>query len=91
MYFYPFPCCPFFSVSFRGGTIPAFWNYTLTASMLASLVGLSLSYALPLTGLLNGLLTSSAESEQEMVALERITEYIGEPMDPRLYIISTRP
>ena len=41
----------------------------------AGLVGLSLSYALPITGLLNGLLTSSAETEQEMVAVERIAEF----------------
>lgn len=41
----------------------------------AGAVGLSLSYALPLTGLLNGLLTSSAETEQEMVAVERVLEY----------------
>ena len=38
-------------------------------------MGLSLSYALPITGLLSGLLTSSAETEQEMVAVERIAEY----------------
>lgn len=41
----------------------------------AGLVGLSLSYALAITGLLNGLLTSFAETEQEMVAVERILEY----------------
>lgn len=41
----------------------------------AGLVGLSLSYALPLTGLLNQMLTTSAETEQEMVAVERILEY----------------
>jgi ABC-type multidrug transport system fused ATPase/permease subunit len=39
------------------------------------LVGLSLSYALAITGLLNSLLTSFAETEQEMVAVERILEY----------------
>lgn len=38
-------------------------------------MGLSLSYALPITGLLSGLLTSSAETEQEMVAVERIAEF----------------
>ena len=42
---------------------------------MAGLVGLSLSYALPITGLLSELLTSSAETEQEMVAVERIAEY----------------
>lgn len=39
------------------------------------LVGLSLSYSLAITGLLNSLLTSFAETEQEMVAVERILEY----------------
>lgn len=39
-------------------------------------MGLSLSYALAITGLLNSLLTSFAETEQEMVAVERILEYI---------------
>ncbi len=38
-------------------------------------MGLSLSYALAITGLLNGLLTSFAETEQEMVAVERILEF----------------
>ena len=42
---------------------------------LASLVGLSLSYAFPLTGLLNGLLATSAETEQEMVSMERVREW----------------
>lgn len=41
----------------------------------AGLVGLSLSYALPITGLLNGLLTSAAETEQEMVSVERMLEF----------------
>lgn len=42
----------------------------------ASLVGLSLAYLMPITGLLNGLVTSGAETEQEFVAVERIKEYI---------------
>lgn len=44
----------------------------------AGFVGLSLAYALPITGLLNGLLTSGAETEQEMVSVERIRQYILE-------------
>jgi ATP-binding cassette subfamily C (CFTR/MRP) protein 10 len=43
----------------------------------AGFVGLSLAYALPITGLLNGLLTCGAETEQEMVSVERIAEYIN--------------
>lgn len=40
------------------------------------LLGLSLAYCLPIVGLLNGLLASSAETEQEMVAVERVQQYI---------------
>ncbi len=47
----------------------------------AGLVGLSLSYALPITGLLNGLLTSAAETEQvrlfgagKQAAMQRIDD-----------------
>lgn len=45
----------------------------------AGLVGLSLSYALAITGLLNSALTSFAETEQEMVSLERILDYSALP------------
>jgi ATP-binding cassette subfamily C (CFTR/MRP) protein 10 len=54
------------------------------------LVGLSLSYALAITGLLNGLLTSFAETEQEMVAVERILEFSDlEPQVQTLMASST--
>lgn len=46
-------------------------------------MGLSLSYALPITGLLSGLLTAAAETEQEMVAVERIAEYSR--LEPQVY------
>ncbi|KAK9791817.1 hypothetical protein WJX73_008914 [Symbiochloris irregularis] len=52
----------------------------------AGAVGLSLSYALPLTGLLNGLLTSSAETEQELVSVERVLEYTHVPHQPMIGI-----
>lgn len=53
----------------------------------AGFVGLSLAYALPICGLLNGLLTSGAETEQEMVAVERIGQYIDtEPQPEVLHI-----
>lgn len=48
----------------------------------AGLVGLSLAYALPITDRLNGLLTVSAETEQEMVAVERLAEYTHLPSQP---------
>lgn len=48
----------------------------------AGLVGLSLAYALPITDRLNGLLTVSAETEQDMVAVERLAEYTHLPSQP---------
>ena len=45
----------------------------------AGLIGLSLSYVLPLTGLLNGFVNSGSELEQEMVSVERVVEYIDLP------------
>ena len=50
--------------------------------MFTGLVGLSLAYALPITDRLNGLLTVSAETEQEMVAVERLAEYTHLPCQP---------
>lgn len=51
------------------------------SGMTAGLVGLSLSYVIPITGLLSGLLTSSAETEQELVAAERVLQYLGLPSE----------
>ena len=45
-------------------------------------MGLSLAYALPITDRLNSLLTVSAETEQEMVAVERLSEYTWLPSQP---------
>jgi len=39
------------------------------------MISLSLTYALPIASILNGLLTSSAETEQELVAVERTLRY----------------
>jgi ATP-binding cassette, subfamily C (CFTR/MRP), member 10 len=41
------------------------------------LIGLGLTSILPVTGLLNGLLTSGIETEQEMVSVERMMSYIN--------------
>lgn len=42
----------------------------------AVLVGLSLAYALPIVGNLNALLGSYAETEKELISVERVGEYI---------------
>lgn len=41
----------------------------------AGLVGLALSYAGPLVAAINGLMSSAAETEKEMVSVERVEEY----------------
>ncbi|KAG7274975.1 hypothetical protein CRUP_001068, partial [Coryphaenoides rupestris] len=50
------------------------------------LVGLSLSYALSITGLLSGLISSFTQTEMQMVSVERAEEYSTslptEPQDP---------
>ncbi|GAB4816583.1 hypothetical protein N2152v2_003629 [Parachlorella kessleri] len=44
--------------------------------MAAGMLGLSLAYVFPITGLLNSLLVNSAETEQEMVSMERLLQYM---------------
>ena len=40
------------------------------------LVGLAISYALSVTGLLSGVVTSFTETEKQMVSVERAMQYI---------------
>ncbi|CAF1242551.1 unnamed protein product [Adineta steineri] len=60
-----------------------------------ALVGLSLSYILSVTGLLNGLITSFTETEKEMVGVERVTAYIDNlPIEEEIeepYVILNEP
>lgn len=42
-----------------------------------SLLGLALAYALPIVGGLSGLLSSAAETEKQLVAAERVSEYFS--------------
>lgn len=45
------------------------------------MVGLSISYALSITGLLSGLINAFTETEREMIAVERVNQYI-EQLEP---------
>ena len=48
----------------------------------AGLVGLAISYALSVTGLLSGVVTSFTETEKQMVSVERAMQYItGAPAE----------
>lgn len=50
--------------------------------MNAGLVGLAISYALSVTNLLSGVVTSFTETEKEMVSVERAMQYIkGAPRE----------
>lgn len=55
-----------------------------TLSPPLGLVGLSLSYALSLTGLLSGLVSSFTQTEAMLVSVERLEEYSSDlPQEPR--------
>lgn len=43
-----------------------------------ALVGLTVSYALSITALLNGVVSAFAETEKELISLERVGQYIDE-------------
>ena len=53
-----------------------------TTVVCAGLVGLAISYALSVTGLLSGVVTSFTETEKQMVSVERAMQYItGAPTE----------
>lgn len=56
--------------------IGVFQHVYSTSGVNPSLVGLSLSYILSVTGLLNGLISTFTETEKEMVGIERVSAYI---------------
>ncbi|CAM8929378.1 unnamed protein product [Rhodiola kirilowii] len=49
------------------------------------LVGLALSYAAPIVSLLGSFLTSFAETEKEMVSVERVIQYMNVPQEAELH------
>lgn len=46
------------------------------------LIGLAISYALSVSSLLNGVLNAFTETEQEMIAVERVSQYLKLPAEP---------
>jgi len=42
------------------------------------LIGLAISYALAVTGLLSGVVNTFTETEKEMIAVERVCQYIDQ-------------
>ena len=45
------------------------------------MVGLAISYALSISGLLSGVLNAFSETEQEMIAVERVKQYLNLPKE----------
>lgn len=55
---------------------------TSAHSSAPGMVGLAISYALSVSGLLGGVLNAFSETEQEMIAVERVGEYLDLPPEP---------
>ena len=49
---------------------------SLNSQFISGLVGLAISYALSVTNLLSGVVNSFAETEKQMVSVERAQQYI---------------
>ncbi|CAI5535805.1 unnamed protein product [Closterium sp. Naga37s-1] len=64
---------------------------TTTAAVSPGLLGLALAYALPIVSLLNGTLTSLADTEKDMVAVERVLEYLDLQHEPDAPPLSPLP
>lgn len=47
------------------------------------LVGLALTYALPILGALNAVISAFTETEKELVSVERVVEYLDLPPEPQ--------
>ncbi|KAI1286896.1 ATP-binding cassette sub-family C member 3 [Halotydeus destructor] len=71
--------------------LAALFAVFLKGDIEASTVGLSLSYALNATGTLNGLVTASADLENNLVSVERCVEYTKTPTEAAPEIEATKP
>lgn len=59
--------------------------------VVAGLIGLALTYALSVTSLLNGVINAFTETEREMVAVERVNQYIEELLPENTNFIMEPP
>lgn len=55
---------------------------TSAHSTTPGMVGLAISYALSISGLLGGVLNAFTETEQEMISVERVGQYLELPEEP---------
>ena len=62
--------------------ITVLYTHNILCLCVTGLVGLAISYALSVTGLLSGVVTSFTETEKQMVSVERAMQYItGAPAE----------
>mgnify|MGYP001858280912 FL=1 len=83
--------CVVFSLSYQDpSSFPAI-NILAYAFVLSGLVGLALSYALSVTNLLSGLISSFTTTETMMVSVERTEEYTTDiPMEPQDKLVQVK-
>lgn len=83
--------CVVFSLSYQDpSSFPAI-NILAYAFVLSGLVGLALSYALSVTNMLSGLISSFTTTETMMVSVERTEEYTTDiPMEPQDKLVQVK-
>ncbi|KAL4157881.1 hypothetical protein PRNP1_003663 [Phytophthora ramorum] len=62
-------------------------DFNLTGAINPGILGLTLTYALPIVGKLNSLLNSFVDTERQMIAVERVTEYTD--LEPEEAVVGT--
>lgn len=64
------------------GSCAILTSLTSAHSSSPGMIGLAISYVLSISSLLNGVLNAFIETEQEMIAVERIGQYLKLPNEP---------
>lgn len=64
-------------------------DFHLTGRVSPGILGLTLTYALPIVGKLNAILGSFVDSERQMIAVERVKEYADLPSEEQ--VIADKP
>ncbi|KAJ8564273.1 hypothetical protein ON010_g7071 [Phytophthora cinnamomi] len=62
-------------------------DFNLTGTVNPGILGLTLTYALPIVGKLNSILNSFVDTERQMIAVERVKEYAD--LEPEETVIGT--
>lgn len=61
-------------------------DFHLTGRVSPGILGLTLTYALPIVGKLNAILGSFVDSERQMIAVERVKEYADLPSEEQIIV-----